>query len=145
MYDIYDIINISATVTTWFQLFQNFHYAKTFFEYHVVIYFAFLWARQIICMLNFLLFFLSSKLLYHIIIIKVSLVFDLLLQRNLTYMNKGIWDSCFNFSLPTCPLYRKRILTTQWKLDSLVWGNPSTGIVFNRITRELKYHACAQL
>ena len=108
IHDIYDIINISATLTTWFKLFQNFCYAKNFFQYHVVIYFAFFGGRQIICILNYFLLFLSSKLLYYVIIIKVSLMFDFLLQRNLAYTKKGIWDSCFNFSLRMNPPNRKK-------------------------------------
>lgn len=64
---------------------QLFHYVENF-QHHVVIYLACLWEKQIIYMLNSLLFSFSSlKLL--VVIIKMSSVFDLLLKETICILN----------------------------------------------------------
>lgn len=66
---------------------QLFHYGKNLLQDHVVIDCAFFWGKQFICILDCLLFcfvFLlsSTKLLHYVSIMKISLMFAILLQRN---------------------------------------------------------------
>lgn len=89
---------MSATITIWFQLFQYFHYARTFniMLWHILP--AFGESKS----------FVYSLLILQHIVIKLSWMFDLLLQRNLRCTKKWTWDNYFNFNIRTYPLNRKK-------------------------------------
>ena len=71
-------------------------------------------------------------------------MFDFLLQRNLAYTKKGIWDSCFNFSLRMYPPNRKK--DPYYPVKSRLYEVTLAQAWFQHNYKgTLKYHGCAQL